>query len=162
MVLLATLCAACADPPLEPDTPFGVSFSHSILDKGWNVETFRHECLYTVSAEASGGPEGAFAVWDSGDLEILCVNEPAVTSDPQPVNILDGVAAERITVTLSSGETATTKAAGEYTISGLPLGAYRVTVPGQLGDVVFATISEIAVLITPDQVVIHNFGGIRQ
>ena len=222
-VLLATLGAACADSPVEPDTPFAISFSHSVISKGWNLETFRHECVYSVSGQASGG---AFAVWDSGDLELRYTNGSIDTSNLQAVNILDywgsgqiktgslleasriawgassfelvhtfiywdwkgqstsqmvfidctvppptgsiagtvtidGVAAEGLTVTLSSGEAATTGAAGGYTISGAPLGAYRVTISGQPGDVVFPTVAQVAVIVTPDQVVSVNFGGIR-
>ena len=206
--------------------PFTVSFSDSVLSKGWNVDAFRHECLYTVNAEASGGPEGAFAVWSSGDLGLRYENEPADTSNVQSVDILnywgtgqikagsvleanriawgpssfellhtfvyrdwkgqstsktiiidctappptgsisgtiaiDGVGAEGVPVTISTGETTTTDASGRYTVSGLPMGAYRVTIPGQLGDVVFPTTSQVAVIRTPDEVVSINFGGFR-
>ena len=41
------------------------------------------------------------------------------------------------------------------------LGAYQVTISGQPGDVVFPTSSRVAVILTPDQVVSVNFGGIR-
>ena len=150
------------------------------------LANFRHECVYTVSARASGGPEGAFAVWDSGDLEIRFANESADSSDLRGLDILDywgsgqittgslleasriagfvtidGVAAEGLTVTLSSGEVATTGAEGGYAISGVPLGAYRVPISGQPGDVVFPTTAQVAVRVAPDKVVSVNFGGTR-
>jgi hypothetical protein len=49
-VLLVGLGAVCADVPVEPDTPFAVSLSHSVITNGYNLETFRHECVYTVRA----------------------------------------------------------------------------------------------------------------
>jgi hypothetical protein len=63
------LVAAACGSPSEPVLPFEVAFSSTVSAVGWNAQTARHECEFTLTAEASGGEAGDFASWLPGEGE---------------------------------------------------------------------------------------------
>lgn len=96
----------------------------------------------------------AFAACDEGN-EVVA---PATGSISGVVTV-DGSALAGVTVTLSSGQTATTDASGSYVFSDVDVGAYTVTISGMPSDAAFGTTSQAAVITTAGQVVTLNFQG---
>ena len=87
---------------------------------------------------------------------------PAVTGSVAGTVTIDGAGAAGVTVTLSSGKTATTGATGTYTIADVAAGAYTVTISGAPTDVAFPTgLTQAAGVATAGQVVTVNFAGSR-
>jgi hypothetical protein len=74
---------------------------------------------------------------------------------------VDGTGQAGVTVTLSSGKTATTSATGQYTITDVPAGAYTVTISGAPADVAFPATTQAAVVTNAGEVVTVNFAGSR-
>jgi hypothetical protein len=75
--------------------------------------------------------------------------------------VIDGTGAAGISVTLSSGLTATTGSTGQYTFNNVPAGAYTVVISGYPIDVAFPATTQAAVIATDGQVAIVNFAGAR-
>jgi len=73
---------------------------------------------------------------------------------------IEGVGEPGITVTLSSGASTTTVAtSGEYSFTGLPAGAYTVTISDYPDDVTFSSTSKAATIQTNGQSVTVDFSG---
>ncbi|MGD8322456.1 MAG: SdrD B-like domain-containing protein, partial [Gemmatimonadota bacterium] len=72
---------------------------------------------------------------------------------------IEGVGASGITVTLSSGATATTDGTGNYSFDNVEAGSYTVSVSGFASDVTFSASSKAATISTSGQVVTVNFDG---
>ncbi len=98
----------------------------------------------------------AFAACDEGD-EV--VTPDPVTGTITGVVTIDGSGAAGVTVTLSSGATATTGANGSYQLADVAEGAYTVTISGMPSDAAFGTTSKAAVISTAGQVVTVDFSG---
>ncbi len=98
----------------------------------------------------------AFAACDEGD-EV--VTPDPVTGTITGVVTIDGAGAQGVTVTLSSGATATTGANGSYQLANVAEGAYTVTISGMPSDAAFGTTSKAAVISTAGQVVTVDFSG---
>ena len=56
-------------PPPPPPAPFQLAFSAVVNSKGFDPATNREECRYSVTAVASGGSSGEFALWNTYDWE---------------------------------------------------------------------------------------------
>ena len=98
----------------------------------------------------------AFAACDEADEVIVA---PPVTGTISGVVTIEGTGATGITVTLSSGSTATTDGAGTYAFSGVAAGAYTVTISGFASDAAFASSAKAATISTAGQVATVNFDG---
>ncbi len=98
----------------------------------------------------------AFAACDEGEET---VTPPPVTGTISGVVTIEGVGASGITVTLSSGATATTDASGAYSFSGVEAGAYTVTISGFPSDVSFTATVKAVTISTAGQVATANFDG---
>jgi hypothetical protein len=72
---------------------------------------------------------------------------------------IEGTAASGVTVSLSSGQTATTDGSGQYTFSDVSAGAYTVTISGFASDATFPSTSQAATISSAGQVVTVNFDG---
>ena len=92
---------------------------------------------------------------DGGDVVV----QPDITGTISGVVTIEGAAATGVTVTLSSGATATTDASGAYTFSGVDAGAYTVSISGFASDATFSASSKAATISTAGQVVTVNFDG---
>jgi hypothetical protein len=97
------------------------------------------------------------AACDEGDEAVA----PTATGSVTGAVTIDGTGQAGVTVTLSSGKTATTNSAGQYTISDVPAGAYTVSISGQPADAAFPSTTQAAVITTAGQVVTVNFAGSR-
>ncbi|MCH8991184.1 MAG: carboxypeptidase regulatory-like domain-containing protein [Acidobacteria bacterium] len=82
-----------------------------------------------------------------------------VTGTIAGVVTIEAVAAVGVTVTLSSGPTATTDAAGAYQFDGVPVGSYTVTISGFASDATFTATLKAATISSSGQVVTANFDG---
>lgn len=98
----------------------------------------------------------AFAACDEGDDVIV---GPAVTGTISGVVTIEGTAASGVTVTLSSGTTATTDASGSYSFTDVEAGAYTVSISGLPSDATFSSTSKAATISSAGQVVTVNFDG---
>ncbi len=56
-------------PPPPAPAPFQVAISAVVTSKGFNIETNREECLYSVTGVASGGSSGEFVLWNTHDWQ---------------------------------------------------------------------------------------------
>lgn len=74
---------------------------------------------------------------------------------------IDGVATPGITVTMSTGRTATTDGFGRIAFDVVPVGAYTVTISGFPADVSFPATTQAVVVATDGQVVDMRFAGQR-
>ena len=92
---------------------------------------------------------------DGGDVVV----QPDITGTISGVVTIEGAAASGVTVTLSSGTTATTDASGAYTFAGVDAGAYTVSISGFATDATFSATSKAATIATAGQVVTVNFDG---
>ena len=54
--------------PADQPLPFRVAFSQVVISKGFNAATGMEECRFTITAAASGGVPGEFALWTSYDV----------------------------------------------------------------------------------------------
>jgi hypothetical protein len=72
---------------------------------------------------------------------------------------IEATGASGVTVTLSSGTTATTDGSGNYSFSNVPAGAYTVSISGFPSDATFATSAKAAVIASAAQVVTVDFSG---
>ena len=86
---------------------------------------------------------------------------PAVTGAISGTVTINGAGAAGVTVALSSGLTSTTGATGAYSFSGVPAGAYTVTISGYPVDGAFPSTTQAAVVTTSGQVISVNFAGTR-
>lgn len=98
----------------------------------------------------------AFAACDETEEPTVA---PPVTGAISGVVTIEGVGASGVTVTLSSGATATTDGSGAYTFSDVSAGAYTVTISGFASDATFTSTSKAATISTSGQVVTVNFDG---
>ena len=68
-LLLALMVLGCGDPFFggsnEPIAPLSVTLSYSITDSMYHHDSQRWECKYTLTAEATGGPDEDFAIWET-------------------------------------------------------------------------------------------------
>ncbi|MCH7530966.1 MAG: hypothetical protein IIB36_04285 [Gemmatimonadetes bacterium] len=97
----------------------------------------------------------AVAACDEGVDPIV----PPVTGTIAGVVTIEAVAAVGVAVTLSSGPTATTDAAGAYQFDGVPVGSYTVTISGFASDATFTATLKAATISSSGQVVTANFDG---
>lgn len=72
---------------------------------------------------------------------------------------IDAVAAVGVTVTLSSGPTATTDGTGAFQFNDVPYGSYTLTITGYASDATFTTTIKGATIATSGQGVTANFDG---
>jgi len=98
----------------------------------------------------------AFAACDEGD-EVV-VPDPVTGSITGTVTV-DGAGLAGVTVTLSSGTSATTGSNGSFTFSGVEAGAYTVSISGTPSDAAFGTTSQAAVIATAGEVISLSFEG---
>ena len=84
---------------------------------------------------------------------------PVVTGTISGTVTIEGTGASGVTVTLSSGTTATTDASGTYTFSNVNAGAYTVTISGYASDATFDATAKAATITTAGQVATVNFAG---
>jgi protocatechuate 3,4-dioxygenase beta subunit len=98
----------------------------------------------------------AFAACDEGEETVIT---PPVTGSITGVVTIDGTGASGVTVSLSSGATATTDGAGSYSFSAVEAGAYTVTISGFASDATFSSTAQAATITTAGQVVNVNFSG---
>jgi hypothetical protein len=86
---------------------------------------------------------------------------PEVTGTISGTVTIDGVGAAGVTVSMSTGVTATTGATGQYSFTNVQAGAFTVTISGYPADVSFPTTTNAVVLATSGQVITLNFPGTR-
>ncbi len=98
----------------------------------------------------------AFGACDNGGGK--SVTQPVTGTISGTVSI-EGTGASGVTVTLSSGTTATTDGSGNYSFSNVPAGAYTVSISGFPSDATFSTSAKAAVISSSGQVVTVNFDG---
>ena len=98
----------------------------------------------------------AFGACDEGDDGGVA---PSVTGTISGVVTVEGTAASGVTVTLSSGSTATTDGSGSYSFAGVPAGAYTVSISGGPSDATFSSTAKPATISSAGQVVTVNFDG---
>lgn len=98
----------------------------------------------------------AFAACDEGSEPIV---EPTPTGTISGVVTIEGTARSGVTVTLSSGATATTDGSGAYSFAGVTAGAYTVSITGFPSDATFSSTAKAATITTAGQVVTVNFDG---
>ncbi len=67
--LFVLILVGCGGDLVEPPPPFRVAFSQSVISKGFDAQLQREQCNYTVTAVASGGEVGDFALWGSIVIE---------------------------------------------------------------------------------------------
>ena len=99
-LLLSLMVLGCTDPFFggsnEPTAPLSVTFSYSIIHY---PDSQRRECKYTLTAEATGGSAGDFAVWETSVLQ----PQPGPPQDLSPLMLQDLWGVDRI----RAGETLT-------------------------------------------------------
>src|SRR5688572_23655185 len=83
------------------------------------------------------------AACDEGEEDPI---RPAVTGTIQGTATVDGAGRAGLTVTLSTGATATTSATGTFSFTNVPEGAHTVTLTGIPADVTFPTTTGTAVI----------------
>jgi len=98
----------------------------------------------------------AFAACDEGSEPVV---PPTPTGTISGVVTIEGAARSGVTVTLSSGATATTDGSGAYSFAGVNAGAYTVTISGFPTDATFSSATKAATITTAGQVVTVNFDG---
>ena len=98
----------------------------------------------------------AFAACDEGEETIT---PPPVTGSISGVVQIEGAGVAGISVSLSSGATATTDASGAFTFSGVAAGAYTVSIAGFPADATFSSTAQAATITSAGQVVSLNFSG---
>lgn len=67
--LFVLVLVGCGGDLVEPPPPFRIAFSQEVTSKGFNAQLQREQCNYTVTAVASGGVVGDFALWGPIDIE---------------------------------------------------------------------------------------------
>ena len=98
------------------------------------------------------------AACDEGDDTVT----PTVAGSVTGAVTIDNTGVAGVTVQLSSGASATTNAAGQYTFANVPSGAYTVTISGApLAGAAFPATTLPAVIASAGQVVTVNFAGSR-
>ncbi len=85
--------------------------------------------------------------------------EPTVTGTISGTVTIEGSGASGITVSLSSGASATTDGSGNYSFASVPGGAYTVTISDFPTDVTFSSTSKAAAIQTAGQTVPVDFSG---
>lgn len=98
----------------------------------------------------------AFAACDEGSEP---TPPPVITGTISGVVTIEGASRSGVTVTLSSGATATTDGSGAYSFAGVNAGAYTVTISGFPTDATFSSTTKAATITTAAQVVTVNFDG---
>jgi hypothetical protein len=98
----------------------------------------------------------AFAACDEGTET---TTEPPITGTISGLVTIEGTGQSGVTVTLSSGQSATTDASGSFSFSGVAAGAYDVTISGFPADASFTATQKSAVIATAGQTVQVNFSG---
>lgn len=98
----------------------------------------------------------AFGACDNGGGNTVAT---VVTGTISGTVSIEGTGASGVTVTLSSGSTATTDGSGNYSFSNVPAGAYTVSISGYPSDATFSTSAKAAVITTSGQVVTADFSG---
>ncbi len=93
-----------------------------------------------------------------------CSSDGGTTPAPETGSItgvvtIEGTGASGVTVSLSSGATATTDGSGAYSFADVPAGAYTVSISGYPSDATFSTSAKAAVISSSGQVVSVNFDG---
>ncbi|PKN79083.1 MAG: hypothetical protein CVU47_11230 [Chloroflexi bacterium HGW-Chloroflexi-9] len=91
-----------------------------------------------------------------GDLIV-----PPADGQVAGVVTINGVGASGVTVSMSTGRTATTDGSGRFTFDQVLAGAYTVTISGFPADVAFPSTTQAVVVATPNQVVNMTFAGLR-
>ncbi len=95
-VLLLLAVVACGSDPLEPQPPFRVSFSEEVESKGFNSQTMRHECEFSITATATGGVTGDFARWEGYDGEYRFPDGTTLTFFATPSEAINFWGSDRI------------------------------------------------------------------
>jgi len=98
----------------------------------------------------------AFAACDEGEAPIVV---PAVTGTVSGIVRLETAAAAGIAVALSNGTSTSTDGSGAYSFSGVPAGAYTVTISGFASDASFTATVKAVTISTAGQVATANFDG---
>ena len=98
----------------------------------------------------------AFAACDEGTEPVVA---PPVTGTISGVVTIEGSTASGVSVTLSSGASATTDGSGAYSFAGVNAGAYTVTISGFANDATFSSTAKAATVTSAGQVVTVNFDG---
>lgn len=98
----------------------------------------------------------AFAACDEGSEP---TPPPVITGTISGVVTIEGASRSGVTVTLSSGATATTDGSGAFSFAGVNAGAYTVTISGFPTDATFSSTTKAATITTAAQVVTVNFDG---
>lgn len=94
--LISSVVLLGCDSPTEPPDPLSVNFAQSVSQKGWNAQTSRHECHYVLTATASGGRSGAYALWVDSEVQFRYPNGAVQTFQLSAVDMLDYWGSERI------------------------------------------------------------------
>jgi hypothetical protein len=89
------------------------------------------------------------------------VTAPDITGTIAGSVTINGAGTAGITVSLSTGQTATTSATGQYTFVNVPAGVFTVAISGYPSDVSFPATVQAAVVTTAGQAVVVNFSGAR-
>lgn len=101
-VPLAFVLVACGDDPVAPPPPLEVDvYTAALRDRGYSQFRQRWECRYDLAATASGGAEGEYALWGSGEVEYRYIDGSNETFFLSSQDVLDYWQADRI----RSGET---------------------------------------------------------
>jgi hypothetical protein len=98
----------------------------------------------------------AFAACDEGTDVVVT---PEVTGEIAGIVTIEGAGAAGVTVTASFGETKVTDGSGAYSFTGVPAGAYTLTISGFASDATFSSTSKAASITTTGQVATVNFDG---
>ncbi len=101
--LFVLILVGCGGDLVEPPTPFLVAFSQSVTSKGFDTQLQREQCNYTVTAVASGGEVGDFALWGSIVIEFRFADGTIETPFVEQTEPVDFWGSDRI-VTGSSVE----------------------------------------------------------
>jgi hypothetical protein len=95
-LLLSIIALGCSDATEPEPDPFDVAFTHTVSSTGWNSQTSRHECQYTLTARASGGEADAYAGWLVSEWQFWFDNGTRSTYTLDLVDMLDYWGSDRI------------------------------------------------------------------
>ena len=110
-LLLALMVLGCSDPFFggsdEPIVPMTVTLSYSLTDSMYHPDRQRRECNFTLTAKASGGPDGDFAMWETSVMRRVNWSDqddtqPQITLSPVMLQDLWGSDRIRTGETLTS------------------------------------------------------------
>ena len=110
-LLLALMVVGCTDPffggSTDPIVPLDVTLSYTLSDSMYHPDRQRWECKYTLTAEANGGPDDDFAVWETSVMRRVSwadgvMHEAHINFSPMMLQDLWGVDRIRTGETLTS------------------------------------------------------------